>query len=72
MRLITESRSRSKQADLGGFDIRRTDWATLRNLEDPVRADCTMWSRQEEDWENQTLYVVSCASPLPSLILGYH
>ena len=66
MRLFTESRARSKHADLGGFDMRRTDWTTLRDLEDPVRAGNTVWSRQDEDWEAQTLYVVSCSSPVSS------
>jgi hypothetical protein len=64
MRLVTESRARSQQADVGGFDVRRTDWATLRNLDDPFRAGRTVWSRQDEDWLAQTLYVVSC-TPLP-------
>ena len=63
MRLVTGSRARSGQADVGGFDVRRTDWATLRNLEDPLRAGDTIWSRQDEDWESQTLYVVSCKPP---------
>lgn len=66
MRLVTGSRARSGQADVGGFDVRRTDWATLRNLEDPLRAGDTVWSRQDEDWESQTLYVVSCNSPASS------
>jgi hypothetical protein len=60
MRLVTESRARSQQADVGGFDVRRTDWATLRNLDDPFRAGRTVWFRQDEDWLAQTLYVVSC------------
>lgn len=66
MRLFTESRARSKRADGGGFDVRRTDWATLRNLEDPVRAGNTVWSRQDEDWEAQTLYMVGSLSPVSS------
>ena len=66
MRLVTESRARSQQADVGGFDVRRTDWATLRNLEDPFCAGRTVWFRQGEDWEAQTLYVVSCAPPASS------
>ena len=66
MRLFTESRARSKRADDGGFDVRRTDWAALRNLEDPVRAGNTVWSRQDEDWEAQTLYVVGSLSPVSS------
>jgi len=69
VRLVTESHARSRQADVGGFDVRRVDWATLRNLEDPLRSGQTVWSRQGEDWEAQTLYVVSCTSP--RLILGY-
>lgn len=68
MRLVTESRARSKHADAGGFDVRRTDWATLRNLEDPMQAGNTVWSRQDENWEVQTLYVVGCSS---HPILGY-
>ena len=67
VRLVTESRARSAQADVGGFDVRRTDWATLRNMEDPTRAGSTVWSRQDEDWEAQTLYVVSCETPASSL-----
>jgi hypothetical protein len=63
MRLVTESRARSTQDDVGGFDVRRTDWATLRNLEDPFQAGRTIWCRQGGDWEAQTLYVVSCTSP---------
>ena len=66
MRLIIESRARSAQHKQGGFDVRRTDWATLRNLEDPLRAGNTVWSRQDEDWEAQTLYVVSCSSQFSS------
>lgn len=65
MRLVTESRARSAQADVGGFDVRRTDWATLRNMEDPTRAGSAVWLRQDEDWEPQTLYVVSCKPPPP-------
>jgi hypothetical protein len=62
MRLLTESRAWSKRADVGSFDVRRTDWATLRNLGDPSRAGNMIWSRQDEDWDPQTLYVVSCSS----------
>jgi hypothetical protein len=65
MKLVPESRARTvqqKQADVVGFDVRRTDWATLRNLEDPLRTGNAVWSRQDEDWEAQTLYVVSCSS----------
>jgi len=67
MRLATESRARSEHANAGGFDVRRTDWTTLRNLEDPLRARNTVWLRQEQDWEAQTLYVVSASTPVSSL-----
>jgi len=51
----------------GGFDVRRTDWTTLRNLEDPLWTKNTVWLRQEQDWEAQTLYVVSPSTPVSSL-----